>query len=129
MKKRNRTEKSFFAGMPIAFTTNSGSYGGQVEKIKQDSIFLLQFDTRRKPTRLGVFVLDTFAVYRLTFHYKELLSIALRKHGFNWGTTGASLLGTGSLLTILGAGSWLVTKKDSRYYARPEFVAACAGLA
>lgn len=129
LKKRQRTEKSYFQGMPIAFTTGIGSFSGVVEKIKNDSLFLLQYDIRRVPTRLGVFVSDTVAVYRLVFHYKEVITIDKKNYGFNWNSAGGTLLGTGSLLTALGAGSWLVTKKDSRYYARPEFVAACAGLA
>lgn len=129
LKKGDRTERSYFEGTAIAFSTAYGSYGGNIEKINKDSIFLIQYDIRRVPTRLGVYVLDTFATYHLVFHYQDILAMDKKRYGFNWNSAGGTLLGTGSLLTVLGAGSWLVTKKDSRSYARPEFVAACAGLA
>ncbi len=129
LKKNNRTQKSIFKGSAVTFSTMRGTYSGEVESISKDTLHLLQFDVRRVPTRLGVFVLDTFGVYRQSFHYREILSFDKKKYGFNWNSAGATLLGTGSLLTVLGAGSWLVTKKDTRYYARPEFVGACAGLA
>lgn len=129
LKKNGRTVRSIFKGSTISFQARNGNYSGVVETIQHDSIFLIQYDVRQMPTRLGVYVLDTVAVYRSAVNFHEVNYIDKDRYGFSWRSAGATLFGTGSLLTVLGAGSWLVTKKDSRYYARPGFVAGTAILA
>ena len=130
VKKNQHTVKTFFAGSPIQFETNTGYYGGQIESVKNDSLFLLQYDIRNVPTRLGVIVLDTVATYRLQFNYKDVIAIVNKQQkGFDIRSSGASLLGGGLLLTTVGLGTWIFTKPGSQYYASPYLVAGSAILA
>lgn len=50
-------------------------------------------------------------------------------HGWDWQTSGAALLGGGTLLTVGGLLTWVFAEKNSRYYARPELVVTAAALA
>ena len=130
IKKNNKTVKTFFAGSHIEFETNSGYYGGQISGIRKDTLYLLQFDIRQIPTKLGVYVWDTVAIYRLQFNYKDILAVGGQKQkGFNLGASGGSLFGGGLLLTTVGLGTWLFTKPGTQYYASPYLVGGAAILA
>jgi hypothetical protein len=128
LKKNGRTLQSYFPGRPMEFSTAQGGVFGIVERVTNDTVFLKQYDVRQVMTRLGVYVLDTAAVYRLAFHYKKILQIDRNKGSF-LRATGYSFISGGTLLTVLGAGSWLFTKKNTRYYASPVLVASSAAFA
>lgn len=130
LKKSDRKIKTFFAGSQIQFLTAAGFYAGQINYIKKDTIYLLQFDIRPIPTNMGVFMWDTLATYRLQFNYKDILAIGnQKKKGFNSSGSGASLFGGGLLLTTVGLGTWLFTKRGTQYYASPYLVGGAAILA
>ena len=127
LKKNDHTVKSFFAGSPIAFRTDGGNYAGQINAIKKDSVYLLEFDIRQGPTNLGVFVLDTVSTYHLQFGVKEIIAIGDQNpKNFNWSASGGSLFGGGILLTAVGLGTWIFTKPGTQYHASPYLVAAGA---
>jgi len=130
LKKDNRTLKSFFAGSFISFETERGIYSGQITSIKNDSLFINQYDVRQIFTNLGVYVLDTVATYRLIFNYKEIIKVENKKRaGFNLAASGGSLLGGGILITAVGAGTWIFTKPGTQYHASPQLVIAGAVVA
>jgi len=130
LKKDQRTLKSFFAGSHIAFETDRGIYLGQITLVKNDSLFINQYDIRQVPTNLGVYMLDTVATYRLAFNYKEIIKIENQKtKGFNWASSGGSLLGGGVLITVVGLGTWIFAKPGTQYHASPALVIGGAALA
>ena len=130
LKKNDHTVKSFFSGSPIAFETDNGFYSVQIDAIKKDTVYLLQFDIRQIPTNLGIYVVDTVATYHLKFSYKEIIAIEDQKaKGFNWGASGGSLFGGGILLTAVGLGTWAFTKPGTQYHASPYLIAGGAVLA
>lgn len=130
LKKDQRTIKTYFAGSNIGFETERGYYAGQITSIKKDSLFINQYDIRQIPTPLGIYVLDTVATYRLAFNYREILGVEKqKKRGFNWASSGGSLLGGGILITAVGLGSWVFTKAGSVSRANPGLVIGGAALA
>jgi len=129
VKKNNRTVKTFFAGSNISFQTLEGMYAGRIDAINKDSLFISQFDIRQAMTVLGVYVIDTVAVYKLKFNYNNIIKIdEQRNRGFDVAASGGSLLGGGILLTAFGLGTWVLTKPGSQYYASKAFVIGSATL-
>ncbi len=130
LKKSDKRVKTFFAGSQIQFETAAGFYAGQINYIKKDTIYLLQFDIRPIPTNMGVIVWDTLATYRLQFNYKDILAVGSQnKSGFNGSASGGSLFGGGLLLATVGLGTWFFTKPGTQYYASPYLVGGAAILA
>ncbi|MEO6289995.1 MAG: hypothetical protein ABIO76_08750 [Ginsengibacter sp.] len=129
LKKRLKTINIFFPGDEINFNTSSGYHGGYITSINRDSIFLIQYDIRKRPTNIGVYFLDTVATYRYGINYRQIT--ALNKGNdkkFNWSGSGGALFGGGILLTTVGLGTWLFAKPDTRYYASPYLVGSAALL-
>ena len=129
LKKNNRTVKSFFPGTQIDFSTVSRYYEAQIRGIKKDSVYLAQYETRKvySPT-LGVFLIDTVAVYHFGVNYKEIIALGKDTKKFNWSGSGAALFGGGVLLTTAGLITWIFAKPNTRYYARPQLVIGAAAL-
>jgi len=72
-KHNNRTVKTFFPGVSISFQTPyKRQVSGMITDIRNDSIFVKEWDVRVVPTTMGVTVLDTAGVYITGFHYKEI---------------------------------------------------------
>ncbi len=129
LKKKNRTIQSFFPGSEMMFYTNLRYYDAYVTSIEKDSIFLVQYDVRQVPTNLGVYMLDTVAKYYFSISYKDILGFGRNKKNFNWAASGGALFGGGILLTTAGLATWVFSKPNTRYYARPELVVGAAVLA
>ncbi len=129
LKKKQRTVKSFFAGSSISFETGKGYYSGLITSVKIDSLFINQYDIRKSPTNLGVYVLDTVAIYRLSVNYKDIIKIENQKiKGFNLAASGGSLFGGGILITAVGLGTWIFTKPGTQYHASPALIITSAAL-
>ncbi|MEO8720592.1 MAG: hypothetical protein ABI297_06415, partial [Ginsengibacter sp.] len=128
LKKNNHTVESFFPGSEIDFYSNTRYYEANVTSIKNDSVFLVQYDVRRVFTNLGVFVLDTVAQYHFGINYRDIVSFAKQRKNFDWSASGAALFGGGVLLTTAGLITWIFAKPNTRYYARPQLVIAAATL-
>ncbi len=131
LKKNNRTVQSFFPGNEISFSTSSKYYYDCfIKNINHDSLFLIQYDIRQMPTTLGVYVLDTVATYPFAINYKEITGFGKdRNKNFNWSGSGGVLLGGGTLLTLVGLGTWVFSKPNTQYYASPYLVGGSALLA
>lgn len=71
-KKNNRTLKTYFPGTFLSAVTYTGfTLNGVIKQIKNDSVFIEQFDVRQVPTQFGVPALDT-VVYTIRLHYQEI---------------------------------------------------------
>lgn len=128
LKKNNRTIQSFFPGSEIIFSANERYYDAYVTSIERDSVFLIQYDVRQVATNLGVYMLDTVARYHFAIDYKDITTFGRIRNNFNWSASGGALFGGGILLTIAGLGTWIFSKPNTRYYARPELVIGAAAL-
>lgn len=126
LKQHKKTVKRYFSGTDIDLTTNTGVYlSAQIVKIKRDSLFLRQFDIRRVPTQLGVFILDTVATYYYQYHYNQVKAIGKTGRRFNLSGSGASLLGGGILISIASGVVFLVDRDKFS----PALLIASASLA
>jgi hypothetical protein len=114
-KKNNRTVKTYFPGVAIKFqTTFFRMVEGQIVQIKNDSVFVKQWDIRIVPTSLGVTVVDTAGSYITTVHYKEIKVVYWDKrkklHEF---------ITDGSLLMIGGTGYAALNVINGAYLKEP----------
>jgi hypothetical protein len=129
LKKNGRTIKSYFENSPITFKTNSRYVKGVITKVSHDSVNMKEFDIRQMPTQFGVYTIDTVGAYRSIFALKDISYIDKENRNFDWQSSGAALLGGGGIITIVGLGTWIFTKPNSRYYASPYLVGSSALLA
>lgn len=129
LKKNQHTIKTLFAGSAVSFKTTTGTITGKINGIERDSLFVVQYDVRRVFTSLGVYMIDTIASIQTAFHYKDVTAINKQTSGFNWGASGANLMGGGVLITTVGLGTWIFTKPGTQYHAPIQLVAGSAILA
>lgn len=126
LKRNSKTIKRYFAGTNIDLTTKTGVYlSAEIEKIKNDTLFLKQYDIRQIPTQLGVYILDTVATYHYKYHYNDVYAIGRNKKGFNMSGSAATLLGGGMLLTVANGIVFLADRKKFS----PGFMIVSASLA
>lgn len=72
-KRNNRTIKTFFPGVHISFETYDKRYAnGLITAIRNDSIFVKEWDIRPMLNSLGIPVTDTLGEYLSGYHYKEI---------------------------------------------------------
>ena len=98
-KKNNRTLKTYFPGTFLSAVTYTGfTLNGVIKQIKNDSVFIEQFDVRQVPTQFGVPALDT-VVYTIRLHYQEIA-----KYLYTTNRSGARRTGGGLLPQIMIVG-------------------------
>jgi hypothetical protein len=129
LKKNNRKIESFYPGSEIDFSTQERYFEAYITTIKSDSVFLVQYNIQHILTTIGVYVLDTVSEYHFAINYHEIISIGKKRNGFDWNASGAALFGGGTLLTTAGLVTWIFSKPNTRYYARPALVIGAAALA
>ena len=105
LKKKNKTVTTFYSGMNIAFTAQSGAYlNATINGIKNDTLYLQEFIIRYLPTTIGTYIIDTAGSYHYKYHYNQIKSIGQKeKTNFNVKGSGAALLGGGIVLTLASA--------------------------
>ena len=124
LKHKERTVATYFPGSNIKFTTSGGVYVEAIIKaVKNDTLFLKGYVIRQVPTQLGIYILDTNYYYS-QYHYKEIKAIGKNGRHFDWGASGATLMGGGLLLTVA---SGVVYLADRNKFS-PELMAVSAGL-
>ena len=129
LKKNGRNIESFFPGSEMDFSTNARYLEGQVTDIKNDSIFLVQYNIKQiYSPNLGVFVTDTLSQYHFGINYKDIISFEKKRSSF-LSASGGALFGGGVLLATAGLITWILAKPNTRYYARPQLVITAAALA
>jgi hypothetical protein len=91
-KKNNRTLKTYFPGTFLSAVTYTGfTLNGVIKQIKNDSVFIEQFDVRQVPTQFGVPALDT-VVYTIRLHYQEIAKYLYTTNRSGSRRTGGGLL-------------------------------------
>lgn len=126
LKKNGKTVKSFYPDSEIHFTTDVRYYEAMITNIKNDSVYLVQYDIKRVRLANGGVLMDTVASYKFGVNYKDIHSFENERKGFDWAASGGALLGGGVVLSTAGLISWILAKPNTRYYARPELVIAGA---
>lgn len=129
LKKNNHKIESYYPGSEIDFSTPQRYFEAYITTVKNDFVFLVQYNIQRVLTRIGVYVLDTVSEYHFAVNYHEIISIGKKRKGFDWNASGAALFGGGTLLTTAGLVTWIFSKPNTRYYARPALVIGAASLA
>lgn len=129
LKKNGKTIKSFYPGSEMTFYTSNHYHIGSVESIQKDSVYLIYYDVRTVMTTLGVYMLDTVAKYPFSVAYRDITSFQKERKNFDWGSSGAALLGGGVLLSAAGLISWIFTKPNTEYHASLQLVIGAAAIA
>jgi hypothetical protein len=125
-RKRDRTIKTYFRGMPMEFVHRNGSaVGGIIEKIYNDTIYMIQYDVRMFATPWGTSVQDTIGHYDLRFHYKEIAAIPRAPKAFEFIRNGTLFMIGGGGYAFLHTFNGLVQKR--KIY--PSTLAISGGVA
>jgi len=123
LKKHNRTVTTFYSGMNISITTESGAFiSGLINGIKSDTLYLQEFIIRYIPTTIGTYIVDTAGSYHYKYHYKQVAAIGKKENtGFNTRGSGAALLGGGAVLTLA---SGVIYVADREKFSLPLLLAS-----
>ena len=123
LKKSNKTITTFYSGMNMAFTAESGAYiDALINGIKNDTLYLQQFIIRYLPTTIGTYIVDTVGSYHYKYHYNQIVAIGQKeKTNFNVKGSGAALFGGGVLLTLA---SGVVYVADKEKFSAPLLLAS-----
>jgi len=118
LKKKNKTVSTFYSGMHISLTTQSGSnITALINGIHNDTLYLQQFIIRYLPTNFGTYLVDTLGSYHYKYHYNQVAAIVKKERtNFNVKGSGAALLGGGALLAL---GSGVVYVADREKFSAP----------
>ncbi len=99
VKKGIKTVGKYFTGSHIAFTTTDGMpIMGQIERLENDSIFLVQYQIRRIQRPDGAVLFDTTGKFRLMFSIANIGSFPVGRQ------RGKNIVTNGTLLTLGGTG-------------------------
>ena len=102
LQKHNRTIRQFFAGTTITFITTDGmGVSAFIDRIQNDSLYLLQYDIRMVPNYFGTYAPDTVAVYNLNFSLKNIGSFPANPRKFAFITNGTLFMIGGSAYLLL----------------------------
>ncbi|MBX3254963.1 MAG: hypothetical protein KF862_12545 [Chitinophagaceae bacterium] len=126
LKKKGYTVKSYFKGAPFEFVHSNGStVSGVIERIYNDTVFMVLYDVRMSPTFWGTTTPDTIAKYDLRFHYKEIAAIPKPDKGFEFVRNGTLLMIGGGGYAFLHTFNGLIQKKE----IKPSVIAISGGVA
>ena len=113
-KKNGRTIGTFMAGKAILFKTNTGIYiNGGIDVIRNDSVFVIIYNTRTLPTKLGFGILDTVSKSVIGINYHDISRIKIHDRP----DRGQAL--AGPLLVLGGSGYILLNVFNSVGHNEP----------
>ncbi|MBX2923067.1 MAG: hypothetical protein KF746_12790 [Chitinophagaceae bacterium] len=125
-KKNGRTVKSYFKGVPFEFVHSNGSaVSGIIDRVYNDTVFMILYDVRMSPTFWGTRAPDTIAKYDLRFHYKEIAAIPKPAKGFEFVRNGTLFMIGGGGYAFLHTFNGLIQKKE----ISPPVIAISGGVA
>lgn len=79
-KKNNRTLKTYFPGTPIVLETVDYRFvSGIIQSIRNDSIFIKQYDVRTMLNQWGTTTVDTVGSYLVQLHYQDINKVVYQK--------------------------------------------------
>lgn len=127
LKKKGKSITNFYAGTNIEFVSIYGAYrNGLITQIRNDSVFIQEFQIQQIPTTLGTYITDTVGSFRYAYPYRDILTIGSKpEKGFNLAGSGAALSGGGVLLMVASGVVYIVDKDKFS----PELALGAAGLA
>lgn len=109
-KRNNRTLASYFPGSVIACETVYKNYiSGIVQAVRNDSVFVRQYDIRAVPNQWGVASVDTLGSNVTGIHYKDIESVVLRKR------ESFGFIKNGTILIVGGVGYALLNLINGKY--------------
>jgi hypothetical protein len=113
-KRNNRTMRSYFPGTPIICQTIYGNYfDGYVTAVRNDSVFIKQYDIRPVPGMYGIARMDTVTSYITGLHYKDIRILNFqRRQSFG-------LFRNGTILIIGGLGYAGLNMVNGKYLNEP----------
>ncbi len=113
-KRNNKTVKSFFPGVPISLQTyDKRQASGMITAIRNDSIFVQEYDIRQMINYMGIPFLDTVGQYLSGFNYKEIEKVDVSDKIKNPEAT------IGNILIIGGAGYAALNLINGAYLHEP----------
>ncbi|GAO42250.1 hypothetical protein [Flavihumibacter petaseus] len=113
-KKNGRHVGVYFPGSPIGFLHVSGQrIDGYVDAVRNDSVFIRQWNIQSYITTLGTSKVDTVGYYIHKLHYTEIRSIYPDKKE-SW-----KFVKNGSIFMIGGAGYALLNVINGAYLDEP----------
>ncbi|MEO7531393.1 MAG: hypothetical protein ABIS69_08280 [Sediminibacterium sp.] len=109
-KRNNRTLKTFFTGSLISCRTVYGNYiSGIVRDVRNDSVFIKEFDIRSVPNQWGVSSVDTLGSFIVGIHYKDIETVVFPKR------ESFGFVKNGSLFIIGGLGYATLNLVNGKY--------------
>jgi hypothetical protein len=85
LKKNGKTVKTYMPGARIEFlTTNKTPVSGVVYKLRNDTLYLIQFDIRMMPTQTGGIINDTLTQKTYPYLVKYIGYIPKQKESFRY---------------------------------------------
>lgn len=93
-----KTVARLVPGRPISIVDKSGrGLEGNVDRIDKDTLFIRQYDIRRRPTQWGTSVADTLATWTLSCHYRDIAALEKSSETF-------PLIRNGTIPLVAGTG-------------------------
>lgn len=115
-RKNNRTIKTYFKGMSIEFINPGGAYiNGIIESIRNDTIYIKQYDVRMLQTHWGTQSPDTISHYNLRFHYHDITAIPKPPQAFEFIRNGTLFIISGSGYAFLHIFNGLIQKRSINF--------------
>lgn len=109
-KRNNRTLASYFPGSLIACETVYKDYlSGIVKAVRNDSVFIQQYDIRAVPNQWGVASVDTLGSNVTGIHYKDIEHVVLQKR------ESFGFIKNGTIFIIGGVGYALLNLINGKY--------------
>lgn len=125
-RKKNRTIKNFYQGSFLEFIHKNGSYvSGTVQRVRHDTIFMIQHDIRMMPNRWGTQSPDTLGSYSLQFHYREIAAFPKPAAGFEFIRNGTLFMIGGTGYAFLHSVNGIIQKDK----IEPRSMAIAGGVA
>jgi hypothetical protein len=120
-KKNGITVKSIFPGSAVSLrTVYANDINGIVEAVKNDSLFVREYDVRSMPNQWGTYTVDTVGSQVIGFHYRDIETVVHSdKRSFSFIKNGTIFMvgGVGYALLNVINGSYLkesITGKENR---------------
>lgn len=107
-KGNHKTVARLVPGKPVSLAEKSGrTLDGMVDRVDRDTLYVRQYDIRRRATQWGTSVADTVASWTVSCHYRDIVSLEKTSESFKLIRNGMIPLvaGTGySMLHLVNAG-------------------------
>jgi hypothetical protein len=116
LRKGTKVLEKYFAERPITFYTTDGMpVSGKINCIKNDSIYLVNYQVRRVQTAEGGIRMDTTGKYRLNFSIANIGSFPAGRQ------PGKNIVTDGTLLVLAGAGYLVLNIINTTREGDPPF--------